>query len=91
MDLDITNCDCINALGLIAGILTSSSLLLQVIKTLHTRDTTSIALGMYISYNIGVILWLTYAAIVYQPVLLITNGFSLVLGMTMLILKIKYK
>lgn len=81
----------IGIVGLVAGMLTSSALLLQVIKTLKTKDTISLSLPMYISYNVGVILWLIYSTVIYQPVLLLTNGFALALGMTMLILKIKYK
>lgn len=78
-------------LGLLAGALTTGAMLPQIIKTIRTRDTKSISLPMYIIYVIGVILWVAYALITQEPVLILTNIFSLVMGITMLIMKLKYK
>jgi MtN3 and saliva related transmembrane protein len=81
----------VTLLGLLAGLLTTGAMLPQIIKTFSTKDTRSISLPMYAIYVIGVIAWLFYGFLINDPVLLITNSFSLSLGFTMLIMKIKYK
>lgn len=45
---------------------------------------------MGIVYSIGVILWLCYGFIIQNNVILITNSFSLLFGLTLLFLKLKY-
>jgi MtN3 and saliva related transmembrane protein len=78
-------------IGLLAGFLTTGSFLPQIIKTIRTKDTRNISLMMYIFYVIGVVLWLVYGYAADDAVLLITNSFSLLFGITLLIMKLKYK
>lgn len=81
----------ITIVGLLAGFLTTGSFLPQIIKTIRTKDTRNISLTMYVIYVIGVILWLAYGYVINDIVLLITNSFSLVFGIVLLIMKLKYK
>ena len=74
-----------------AGFLTTGSFLPQIIKTIRTKDTKNISLLMYVFYVIGVILWLIYGYVISDAVLLITNSFSFVFGVTLLVMKIIYK
>ena len=78
-------------MGLVAGFLTTGSFLPQIIKTIRTKDTRNISLMMYIFYVIGVVLWLMYGYVINDAVLLITNSFSLLFGIILLIMKIRYK
>ena len=58
-------------LGNIAAILTSVSFLPQAIKTIKSRDTSSISLGMYIIFVLGVSMWLAYGIMIQSvPVIL---------------------
>lgn len=86
MELDLKD-----VLGYSAGLITISSFLFQVIKTIRTRDTSGISLSMYIFYVSGILLWLVYSILIHQPVMIFANTISLILGMIMLIMKIKYK
>ena len=81
----------ITIMGLMAGFLTTGSFLPQIIKTIRTKDTKNISLLMYVFYVIGVILWLIYGYVISDAVLLITNSFSFVFGVTLLVMKIIYK
>jgi MtN3 and saliva related transmembrane protein len=78
-------------MGLIAGFLTTGSFLPQIIKTIRTKDTKNISLLMYVFYVSGVILWLCYGYAINDAVLLITNSFSLLFGIILLIMKLIYK
>jgi MtN3 and saliva related transmembrane protein len=77
--------------GLVAGLLTTGAFLPQIIKTVRTRDTKSISLSMYIVYVIGVLIWFAYGVMLGEIAIIITNIFSLIFGMTMLVMKIFFK
>ena len=78
-------------MGLLAGFLTTGAFLPQIIKTVKTKDTKNLSLSMYVVYVVGVLLWLYYGYKINDPVILITNSFSLMFGLLILIMIIKYK
>ncbi len=47
-------------IGSIAAILTTFAFLPQVVRVVKTKDTESIALGMYVMQVIGIALWISY-------------------------------
>ena len=47
-------------IGSIAAILTTFAFLPQVVRVVKTKDTESIALGMYVMQVIGIALWLAH-------------------------------
>lgn len=47
----------VDALGYVAAVLTTSSFFPQALKTLRTRDTSGISLGMYLMFTSGVVVW----------------------------------
>ncbi|TCD47733.1 SemiSWEET transporter [Chlorobium sp. N1] len=77
-------------LGYMAGIITTLSLLPQALKILSTRHTRDISLIWAIAMNIGVILWLLYGLARQDPPMIAANAFSLILLMTILLLKLRY-
>lgn len=81
----------INILGYVAGILVVISLLPQTIKSWKTKSTSDISLLRYIIYIIGLILWITYAIIINNGPVAIMNSVGLILAISILILKLKYK
>lgn len=78
-------------IGLIAGLTTTGAFLPQILKTIRTKDTKSISLTMYIVYVIGVLMWFVYGIMINEPAILISNSFSFVFGVTLLIMKMIYK
>jgi len=81
----------INFLGLTAGILTTIAFVPQVFKTWKTKSTKDISLGMFISFSIGVFLWLIYGICLKATPIIIANTLVLILSAIMIYLKIKYK
>lgn len=77
-------------LGLIAAILTTSSFAPQAIKTIRTKSTESISLGMYIMFNLGVLCWLCYGVYLNDLPLILANSVTIVLTGTILYLKLKH-
>ena len=78
-------------IGSIAAVLTTFAFLPQVIKVIKTKDTESIALGMYLMQVVGIGLWLVHGLVIQDLPLIAANSISLILSATILAYKIKYK
>lgn len=78
-------------IGTIAAILTTFAFLPQVIKVVKTKDTESIALGMYLMQVVGIALWLFHGINIGDMPLMMANSVSLVLSGIILAYKLKYK
>lgn len=76
--------------GLAAGILTASSLLPQLIKTIKVKKAEDVSIGMLIILMLGLITWIIYGILRDDLPIIATNSFSLVLNITMIFLRIKY-
>ena len=80
-----------NALGLVAGVLTTIAFIPQVVKTWKTRYTRDISLGMFLIFSVGTLLWLLYGVRIGALPVVVANAVTLVLALTILIFKVKYK
>jgi MtN3 and saliva related transmembrane protein len=83
--------DLIIALGLIGAILTTVTLLPQLIKTFRTRSTKDISAGMFALFVTDFFIWLIYGILIKDIPLIIANSFALVEAIVILIFKIIYK
>lgn len=83
--------DTASILGYFAGALTTISFVPQVIKIWKTKSTKDISLITFIAFCLGVFLWMVYGIILRSLPVIIANSIGLVLGLIILILKIKYK
>ncbi len=80
-----------NMIGSIAAILTTFAFLPQVIKVIKTKDTESIALGMYLMQVLGIALWLAHGLVIQDLPLILANSVSFILSGIILVYKIRYK
>ena len=78
-------------IGIAAGICTATSLLPQVLKTLKEKKADDISLKMLLVLGTGIILWIIYGIKRDDMPIMVTNSFSLLVNITMVILRIKYK
>ncbi|MFC1585549.1 SemiSWEET transporter [Fibrobacterota bacterium] len=81
----------ITLLGLIAGFCTTVAIIPQVLKTVKTRNTRDLSLGMYVILASGVFLWSLYGAIIGDLPVFIANSVTLIFIIVVLVYKIKYK
>ncbi len=81
----------IDLLGYAAGILVVISLLPQTVKSWKTKSTRDLSLWRYIIYCVGLILWITYAVIINNGPVAVMNSIGLVLALSILYLKVRYK
>ena len=78
-------------IGTIATVLTTFAFLPQVIKVIKTKDTESIALGMYLMQVLGIALWLAHGLVIQDLPLILANSVSFILSGIILVYKIRYK
>jgi MtN3 and saliva related transmembrane protein len=81
----------ITVLGLIAGTLTTMAFVPQVLKIRRTRSAADISTGMFVAFCLGVTLWLIYGILNRDVAIVATNSITLVLALTVLILKARYE
>ena len=83
--------DVVNLLGLTAGSLTTVSFVPQVIKTWKTKSAGDISYGMFLLFGAGVLLWLLYGIAIAALPVIIANAVTLLLALTVVILKLRYE
>ena len=76
--------------GIAAGVLTAASMMPQVIKTIKTKKAEHVSALMLIILIGGVILWIIYGSLKRDIPIICTNGFSMLVNLTMLFLRWKY-
>lgn len=81
----------IGVIGIVAGIFTSTSLLPQLIKILKEKKVEGLSMTMFLSLLIGIILWVVYGILRDDWPIIVTNSFSVVLNLFILVLKFKYR
>ena len=78
------------AIGLVAGFLTSVSFIPQITKIWKTRSAEDVSKKMFLAVAAGVFLWLVYGIIQGEWPIIIWNAISLVLALTIIILKYRF-
>ena len=78
-------------IGLGAGFLTAVSLIPQVVKTLKEKKAEDVSLLTLFVLQAGIILWIFYGVKRDDFPIIITNSFSLLVNIVMVVLGIRYK
>lgn len=77
--------------GIIAGVLTSASMIPQFIKLIQKKDSKDISIGMLVALIAGVGCWIWYGMLKDDLIIIITNTFSLLLNILILVFAVKYR
>lgn len=81
----------IEIVGIIAGCLSCLTFIPQVIQTWRTKATKDISLPTFVIAALSCILWLIYAVEVNLFSVIFTNTIVLILTLTMIYFKLRYK
>lgn len=80
-----------NLLGIIAGLLTSGSMIPQLIKVIKEKNADDLSWGMLGVLIVGVSLWTWYGVLKDELPIIFTNAFSVAVNITLLICCLIYK
>lgn len=78
-------------IGIIAGILTSISMVPQLIKIIKEKEVKNISWGMITVLLIGVTLWVFYGILKLEWPIILSNAFSVLVNLTLLIYYFVYR
>lgn len=81
----------ITSIGFIAAICTTISFFPQLIKTIKSKHTKDISLGMYLLLTTGIFLWLIYGIFIKDLPVILANGIAFIATAIILIFKVIYK
>lgn len=80
----------VTLVGLVAAFCTTVAYLPQAIRTLRTRSTEDLSLGMLLVLVAGTALWLVYGLLLPDLPLVMANGVTFLLTGTILACKLRY-
>jgi MtN3 and saliva related transmembrane protein len=78
-------------IGIAASVCTAVCMLPQLIKIIKEKKAEDISLPMVITLLTGLALWITYGIMKKDLVIAISNGISVVINVSLMVLSIKYK
>ena len=81
----------IDAIGLAAGLLTTTAFIPQVLKIYRTKSGKDISARMFSLFSAGIVLWLIYGILLQSLPLILSNVVTLALSLTIIALKIRYR
>jgi MtN3 and saliva related transmembrane protein len=76
--------------GILAGVLTSTAMIPQLIKTIKEKNAENISPFMVIILILGTGTWSYYGVLKDDLPIIITNGFSCLVNSVMLFFKVKF-
>lgn len=76
--------------GYIAATLTTLAFVPQALKIIRSKDASSVSLGMYVVFTIGVGFWLAYGIVLGSWPMILSNVITFALAATILGLKLRH-
>lgn len=76
--------------GYIAATLTTLAFVPQAVKTIRSKDTRGISLGMYAAFTVGVAFWLGYGIVLQSWPMIVSNIVTFALAATILVMKLRH-
>ena len=77
-------------IGLVAATLTTISFLPQVIKVFKTRHTKDLSFATFFVFSVSLFLWFVYGILIGELPIILANGITFLLALSIIIMKIKY-
>jgi MtN3 and saliva related transmembrane protein len=78
-------------IGIAAGVFTSISMLPQLVKIIKTKKADDISYGMVVVLLVGIATWIWYGVLRSDYPIIVTNSFSLLVNLLVLVFSLRYK
>ncbi len=76
-------------IGMVAAFLTTAAFVPQVVRTVRTRNTRDLSLGMFLMMFTGTGCWLVYGLMIGEMPVILANAFTVCLSFVILFYKLK--
>ncbi len=84
------NSSVVDILGFAAAFLTTAAFIPQLVRVLRLRSARDISLPTFLMFSVGVFLWLLYGINIGSKPVIASNGVTLLLSVSILILKLRF-
>ena len=74
-----------------AATLTTAAFVPQALHIIRHKETRAISLFMYVSFAVGVALWLLFGTLIGNWPIIVSNGITLLLALAIIAMKLKYR
>ena len=81
----------VNVLGIVAGFLTSISMIPQLIKVIKEKNVEDLSLVMILVLICGLSLWVWYGILQNELPIILSNAFAVLVNLTLLICFISFR
>jgi MtN3 and saliva related transmembrane protein len=78
-------------LGIAAGTLTTISFIPQVVRLYKMKDARELSMATFCIFSCGVFLWLIYGILIREWPVILANGITFILILSIIIMKLKYR
>ncbi|HEY6669865.1 MAG TPA: SemiSWEET transporter [Methyloceanibacter sp.] len=73
-----------------AATLTTAAFVPQALHIIRHKETKAISLFMYVSFAVGVALWLSFGCLIGNWPIIVSNAITLALALAIIAMKLKY-
>ena len=80
----------VDIVGTVAALFTTLAFVPQVIQIWRTRSASSVSMPMYVIFTAGVLLWLAYGLMLVSWPIIGCNIVTLVLALSVIVMKLKF-
>ena len=77
-------------LGFAAGLLTTVAFVPQAVKIWKTKSARDVSLHAFVTFTLGVALWLAYGVVRQEPPIIVWNAVTLLLAGAILAMKVRF-
>jgi MtN3 and saliva related transmembrane protein len=77
-------------LGYVAALFTTTAYVPQLVRVIRLRSARDISLPTFLLFAIGVFLWMLYGLYTASMPIILCNGVTLILAMSIVVLKLRY-
>lgn len=77
--------------GIVASVLSAVSMLPQLIKLIKEKDAENVSIAMILVLLAGLGLWAYYGFLIKDPIIIISNSFSVCINLALLFFTLRYK
>ena len=86
----LLNSVAVESLGFVAAFCTTAAFVPQLVRVLRLRSARDVSLPTFVMFSVGVFLWLLYGFYIGSKPVIASNGVTLVLSVSILIMKLRY-
>lgn len=83
--------DKVQIIGIVAGFITASSTLPQLVKIIKEKKAESVSVWMLLVLLLGLALWTVYGVMKKDWPIIVTNSFSILLNIVLVFFRYKYR